>query len=61
MIDYYDEFGMIDNNKVIKSVREIDEKRRNEKDKSKQTQLLMEQLLRGLYLNPNEMFNTTYR
>jgi len=58
MIDYYDEFGMIDNNKVIKSVREIDEKRRNEKDKSKQTQLLMEQLLRGLYLNPNEMFNT---
>ena len=58
MIDYYDKFGMIDNNKVIKSVREIDEKRRNEKDKSKQTQLLMEQLLRGLYLNPNEMFNT---
>ena len=58
MIDYYDEFGMIDNNKVIKSVREIDEKRRNEKDKSKQTQLLMEKLLRGLYLNPNEMFNT---
>lgn len=57
MIDYFDEFGMIDNNKVINAVREIDEKRRNEKDKSKQTQLLMEQLLRGLYLNPNETFN----
>ena len=58
MIDYYDEFGMVDNNKVIKAIREIDEKRKNEKDKSKQTKLLMEQLLRGLYLNPNEMFNT---
>ena len=58
MIDYYDEFGMVDNNKVIKAIREIDEKRKNEKDKSKQTKLLMEQLLRGLYLNPNEIFKT---
>ena len=51
MIDYYDEHGIIDNTKVINAVKEIDEKLKTEKDKGKRTQLMFEQLLRGLYLS----------
>ena len=50
MIDYFDEHGLIDNNKVIKAVKEIDEKLKTETDKNKRTQLMFEQMLRGLYL-----------
>ena len=50
MIDYYDEHGIVDEKKVVNAIREIDEKRKNEKDKSKKTQLMFEQMLRGLYL-----------
>ena len=50
MIDYYDEYGILDNAKVIKAVKEIDEKLKTETDKSKRTQLMFEQMLRGLYL-----------
>lgn len=50
MIDYYDEHGILDNAKVIKAVKEIDEKLKTETDKSKRTQLMFEQMLRGLYL-----------
>jgi len=50
MIDYYDEHGIIDETKVINAVKEIDEKLKTEKDKNKRTQLMFEQMLRGLYL-----------
>ena len=56
MIDYFDEYGLIDNSKVIKAVREIDEKLKTETDKGKRTQLLMEQMLRGLYLDQNNTY-----
>ena len=51
MIDYYDEHGIIDENKVINAVKEIDEKLKTETDKKKRTQLMFEQMLRGLYLS----------
>ena len=50
MIDYYDEHGILDNIKVVNAVNEIDEKLKTETDKSKRTQLMFEQMLRGLYL-----------
>lgn len=50
MIDYYDEHGILDDNRVINAVREIDEKLKTETDKGKRTQLMFEQMLRGLYL-----------
>ena len=50
MIDYYDEHGIIDETKVVNAVKEIDEKLKTEKDKNKRTQLMFEQMLRGLYL-----------
>ena len=50
MIDYYDEHGILDNVKVVNAVKEIDEKLKTETDKSKRTQLMFEQMLRGLYL-----------
>ena len=50
MIDYYDENGILDDKKVIKAVREIDEKLKTETDGKKRTQLMFEQMLRGLYL-----------
>lgn len=50
MIDYYDEHGILDNAKVVNAVKEIDEKLKTETDKSKRTQLMFEQMLRGLYL-----------
>jgi hypothetical protein len=50
MIDYYDEHGIIDETKVVNAVKEIDEKLKTEKDKGKRTQLMFEQMLRGLYL-----------
>lgn len=50
MIDYFDDYGLIDNNKVINAVKEVNEKLSKEKDGNKRTQLMMEQLLRGLYL-----------
>lgn len=36
--------------KVINSIKEIDEKVRNEKDADMKTKLMMEQMLRGLAL-----------
>ena len=54
MIDYYDEHGIIDEKKVINAIKEIDEKRKNERDKSKKTQLMFEQMLRGLYLTQTQ-------
>ena len=48
--DYYDEHGIIDETKVVNAVKEIDEKLKTEKDKKKRTQLMFEQMLRGLYL-----------
>jgi len=50
MIDYYDEYGILDETKVVNAVKEIDEKLKTEKDKKKRTQLMFEQMLRGLYL-----------
>lgn len=50
MIDYYDENGILDNDKVIDAVIEIDDKRKIEMDKGKRTKLMFEQMLRGLYL-----------
>ena len=50
MIDYYDKHGILDNIKVVNAVKEIDEKLKTETDKSKRTQLMFEQMLRGLYL-----------
>lgn len=55
MLDYYDDYGLVDNEKVIKAVKEIDDKLKVETDKGKRTKLMFEQLLRGLYLNSNEM------
>ena len=56
MIDYYDEHGLIDNNKVIKAVKEIDEKLKTETDGKKRTKLMFEQMLRGLYLTQIENY-----
>lgn len=53
MIDYYDEYGILDDKKVIKAVKEIDDKLKTETNKSKRTQLMFEQMLRGLYLTQN--------
>ena len=53
MIDYYDEHGIIDEKKVIKAVKEIDDKIKTETKGEKRVKLMMEQLLRGLYLNQN--------
>lgn len=50
MIDYYDENGYLDERKVINAVKEIDEKLKTETDGKKRTQLMFEQMLRGLYL-----------
>jgi len=50
MIDYYGENGLFDDKKVINAVKEIDEKLKTETDKNKRTQLMFEQMLRGLYL-----------
>ena len=36
--------------KIDNAVKEIDEKLKKEKDKKKRTQLMFEQMLRGLYL-----------
>ena len=56
MIDYYDEHGIIDNNKVVKAVKDIDEKLKTETDKNKRTKLMFEQMLRGLYLTQYENY-----
>ena len=53
MIDYYDEHGIIDEKKVIKAVKEIDDKIKTETNGEKRVKLMMEQLFRGLYLNQN--------
>ena len=53
MIDYYDEHGIIDEKKVIKAVKEIDDKIKTETNGEKRVKLMMEQLLRGLYVNQN--------
>ena len=53
MIDYYDEHGIIDEKKVIKAVKEIDDKIKTETNGEKRVKLMMEQLLRGLYLSQN--------
>jgi hypothetical protein len=50
MIDYYDEHGVLDSTKVVNAVKEIDEKLKTETDGKKRTQLMFEQMLRGLYL-----------
>jgi hypothetical protein len=50
MIDYYGENGLFDEKKVINAVKEIDEKLKTETDGKKRTQLMFEQMLRGLYL-----------
>lgn len=50
MIDYYDEHGILDSTKVVNAVKEIDEKLKTETDGKKRTQLMFEQMLRGLYL-----------
>ena len=50
MIDYYNEKGLFDDKKIINAVKEIDEKLKTETDKKKRTQLMFEQMLRGLYL-----------
>ena len=51
MIDYYGENGVLDENKIISAVKEIDDKLKTETDKGKRTQLMFEQMLRGLYLS----------
>jgi len=56
MIDYYDEHGIIDNDKVVKAVKDIDEKLKTETDKGKRTKLMFEQMLRGLYLTQYENY-----
>ncbi len=56
MIDYYGENGIIDEKKVINAVREIDEKLKTETDKNKRTQLMFEQMLRGLYLSQTHIY-----
>lgn len=56
MIDYFDNYGVIDNNKVINAVIEVNEKLKKETDENKKTQLMMEQLLRGLYLDQNQYY-----
>ena len=56
MIDYYDEHGIIDEKKIIKAVREIDEKLKTETDGKKRTQLMFEQMLRGLYLTQTSVY-----
>ena len=56
MIDYFDEYGIIDDKKVIKAVKEINDKLKTETDGKKRTQLMFEQMLRGLYLNQCENY-----
>jgi len=59
MIDYYGENGILDENKIISAVKEIDDKLKTETDKGKRTQLMFEQMLRGLYLSQvGNDFNT---
>lgn len=55
MIDYYDENGILDEKKVINAVKEIDDKLKTETDGKKRTQLMFEQMLRGLYLTQIQM------
>lgn len=57
MIDYYDEHGIINDKKVIDAVKEIDEKLKTETDGKKRTQLMFEQMLRGLYLTQCMNYN----
>ena len=52
MIDYYRD-GVIDNAKVMNAIDEISEKLSEEKDEKKRTQLMFEQMLRGVYLQYN--------
>ena len=52
MIDYYRD-GVIDNAKVLNAIDEISEKLSEEKDEKKRTQLMFEQMLRGVYLQYN--------
>jgi len=54
MVDYYDEHGIFDNAKVVSAVKEIDDKLREETDRGKRTQLMFEQMLRGLYLTQSQ-------
>jgi len=56
MIDYYGENGLFDDKKVINAVKEIDEKLKTETDKNKRTQLMFEQMLRGLYLSQVQQY-----
>jgi len=56
MIDYFDEHGVIDNTKVVEAVKEINEKLKTETDGKKRTQLMFEQMLRGLYLTQYENY-----
>ena len=50
MINYYDKNGIIDSEKVVETIKEINDKLKTETNKSKRTQLMFEQMLRGLYL-----------
>ena len=52
MIDYY-RHCVIDNAKVMNATDEISEKLSEEKDEKKTTQLMFEQMLRGVYLQYN--------
>ena len=49
MIDYYDDGGMVDHEKVVKAVSDIDKRLKDEKDGGNRTRLMYEQMLRGLY------------
>ena len=52
MADYFRD-GVIDNAKVLNAIDEISEKLSEEKDEKKRTQLMFEQMLRGVYLQYN--------
>lgn len=52
MADYFRD-GVIDNAKVMNAINEISEKLSEEKDDKKRTQLMFEQMLRGVYLQYN--------
>ena len=52
MINYYDKNGIIDSEKVVETIKEVNDKLKTETNKSKRTQLMFEQMLRGLYINP---------
>ena len=56
LIIYLALFKTICNINIYASPLLIDEKLKTETDKSKRTQLLMEQMLRGLYLNQNDTY-----